>query len=296
MTVVDDIKRDYPDIWWLFSDPEVGPLLRDAVDPNKGMDQTTFKAKFYQTNYFKHRSVAQRQWDILSHTDPTEANARRAQYRSQLQQTAIRLGINLNNPQLNWMTELGVQRNLDPTGQQVIGGLIHFANGSPNSRIGAGSIRTATNDVMQMANGQFFKNVSAAGAQKWGEQIAMGQRTIQDFQEELTKDAIKRMPWMADELKGGNTVADVINPLRQVVASELELPSLSAVDVMNNPTWKKLIGFHDPATNKTRLMTESEATVLARQQPQWWNTAKGQQTDSDETLKMLNIFGYRKSA
>lgn len=294
MSVLDDIRRDYPTLYFLFSDPEVGPLLRDAVDPNMGFDQTTFQAKLQNTHWFRSRSQAQREWEVLYHTDPGTANRRRAEYRAQLHALATRLGVNLTTNELNYLSEVGLQRGQSPDSSEVMQGLVNFSRKRGNLDPG-GAINTALTQINAISQGQWFNPATrSASRMHWARLIASGERTTDDFNQVQAHAAMKKYHHLAERIQAGETLADIANPLRARVAQELELGGPTAVDVINSPTWAKLLSFKDDKGH-VRAMTDSEAMVLARQQPAWWQTQNGRQTDADMTTRLLNVFGVRKS-
>src|SRR5688500_2928870 len=102
-TIEERVLEQYPTLAFLLNDPEVGPLLREAVDPNKGFSPTTFQARLYETDWFKSRSVSQRQWDILSHTDPGEAERQISEQASTILRTAQTMGIQVSQDEARYM-------------------------------------------------------------------------------------------------------------------------------------------------------------------------------------------------
>lgn len=295
MGVIDDVKRDYPDLWFLFGNPEIGPLLRDAVDPNKGFGPEEFKAKLFATHWYRQRSQSMRNWEILQHTDPGEANQRRRSYRINLQTIGSKLGIPLSHAELGFLTEVGLQRSQDPNSPEVLFGLMQMAQ-KMGSKVGPGAIRTAAHDARDLARGQYFQSMDRAHMYHWGRAIVGGTKSINDLNEELQKQAMARYPYLKEQLMGGQTLAQVVQPLREIVANELELGSGNNVDVMNNPNWRKLLSYHDASTGKVRLMTDSEALTLARSDPRYWKTAKGTQQDAGMVNFLFNTFGERKAS
>jgi hypothetical protein len=189
---------------------------------------------------------------------------------------------------------MALRRGQDPASAEVINGLVGFSRRAGNLTHGA--IETALYDINQIAQGQWFSTATRNPTRRhWADQIARGIKTKEDFNTAMEIQAMHRYPHLAERIRGGETLADIVNPLREKVANELELGGVGAVDVQHSPIWSKLMSFHDPNTKKTRLMTESEAMVLARQQPAWWRTSNGKQMDADMANKLLNIFGQRKS-
>lgn len=286
---LDRVREQYPELAWLFNDPEIGPLLRDAVDPNRGFSPTTFQAKLYQTNWFKRQSQAARQWQILKNTDPGEANARRAQYRAEIGRLSQSLGINLTNGQAMLAAEAALQYGWDLNGGQLLEAIA--AHGRKTGKYGAGAIRTTAEKAKSLSSGQYFLPMSNADAYKWGDWVARGMRTEQDLQIELQNRAISRYRHLAQELSAGNTMEDIFAGHRALIAQELELAP-DSIDFTKGQ-WAKVIGVPDPNGKGVRSMTLSETQTLARQDNRWWATSNGREADAGMANFVLKMFGRR---
>jgi len=293
VTVLDDIKRDYPELWWLFKDPQVGPLLRDAVTPGKEFSPTLFQAKFYQTPYFKRRSVSQRQWEIVQHTDPGEAKKQSQLQAQGIAAQASRLGFKLTRAELNTITQRSLALGLGADDFWVTMTLNTLAQKRPG-RTTAGAWNTTAMQVRNTSQQDYLKPLPQHVANKWTQWIVTGQKTLDDFKAASQMEAMKRYPHMADELQRGYTPGDVISPFRDIISNELELGGGQNVNI-NDPRWRKITGFKDTATNKVRLPTESEVMVMARQDPRFWKTQNGRTMESDMASTILNVMGKRKS-
>lgn len=299
MGVLEQIREKYPSLAFLANDPEIGPLLAQAVDPNQGYSPQTFQAKLYQTNWWKSKSQSAREWMILSNTDPGEANRQRKSMQIAAAQKARQLGVGLSWNQLKLLSEGLLQHGQAPDGPEMmeaLRGMWDF-----RSR-GKGQIGGVRQQVMNLTKAYFSrphiqetrggrKNLDDAALK-----IATGQDTLEGMQHRLTLDAMRRYPHMKEQLAAGQTVAEIIAPLREMVADEMDYASADQVDVRANPVWNKLFGVRDPKSGKTRLMTEGETLRMVRQQPTWWKTSKGRQADSSMTQTVLNMFGERRSS
>ena len=88
----------------------------------------------------------------------------------------------------------------------------------------------------------------------------------------------------------GQTPADIINPMRQIVSKELEI-DMGSVDPLS-PQWSFMFGVGDTDTSApVRLPTYSEVQERARRDSRWWDTAGGRQTDAGMTRTLLEAFG-----
>lgn len=294
--VTQRVLQQYPSFAFLLNDPEIGPLLRDAVDPNKGFSSQTFFAKIQQTHWWRRQSEAQRTWATQVATDPGEANEQRRGMRAAFGSLAASMGAQLTTAQVNFLSELMLQHGQDPNGPEARAAIAKLARLTPNLRYKYGSFQTATKAVEALSEREFFMKISNVDASKYARRIIQGIMTLDDVRSAMQQLAVKRYPHMRELLIDGMTPGEIIAPYRQIVADELELGDPGRVDVKGNATWRQLLGIRDPKSHKVRLPTESEVVKMARSQTKWWDTAKGQEADNSMALNLLNELGVRKSA
>ncbi len=288
-TVLDRVREQYPELAWLFNDPEVGALLRDAVDPNKGFSPTTFQTKLYATNWFKRQSQSARQWNILKNTDPGEANARRAEYTTEIGRLASSLGIKLTPGQTSLTAEAALQFGWDLGGGQLLEAIT--AHGRKIG-YGPGAIASNASKAKALSFGQYYLPMTNTEANTWGDLIVRGMRTDADLQTELQNRAISRYHYLAPELSSGKTMEDIFAGHRATIAQELEI-SPTSIDFTKGQ-WAKVLGIVDRSgTGKMRPLSLSETQTLARQDTRWWSTANGREADAGMANFMLKTFGKR---
>lgn len=140
MTPSEQILRDYPSFAYLLNDPEIGPLLLEAIDPNKGFDAATFQAKIMQTNWWKTSSASQRQWETLIATDPATAEQQKSQFSNTLAESARRAGVNLSGDQLNWLTNWYLPKGIAANDPQIARDIFNLYKDQPGIRTGTGDI------------------------------------------------------------------------------------------------------------------------------------------------------------
>lgn len=289
MGVADDIRQQYPNLYFLMQDPEIGPLLREAVDPNAGFSAQAFYAKLTNTRWWKSRSQAQRQWEFMRHTDPAEAQSQINQFRNQLSQQASRLGIALTPSQLAIISVDALSKGLSPDSPEVLRKMIQLRT-LKNTQ--AGGIQTASRQAMAVSYGDYFLPMSGHTAGIWGQQIATGMKTLDDLRVEMQKKAISRFPYLRTQIMAGQTPAEIFAPHRDMIASELEL-SPGTIDLANSK-WSKVLDYYDKTTKVHRPMTLYEVQTLARQDDRWWKTQKGKSADASMANMILERFGKRK--
>jgi hypothetical protein len=288
MGVLEDIMERYPSLAFLLGDPEIGPLLTAAVDPNQGFSPQTFQAKLYQTNWWRNTSSVGREWLIKSNTDPASANQERAAYRAALSTKAIRLGTHLSGAQLNWLTEVGLGQGIAIDDPRMLGELRKLMK--PGG--GKGDIGVAAQQVRALAEKTWYVRPSANSIYDTAGRIATGLDTIESANARFAAEAARRFPHLGSRIQGGETLADITAGYRQTIAEELELGSPEAVDPMRGE-WRDLLGVRDDKTGDMRLMTEAEVIRRVRNRAEWWQTSHGRQTDAQATSSILRMFGKR---
>lgn len=74
------IAEQFPQYAWAYNDPEIGPLLQQAV--NDGWDANQLEAHVTGTNWFRSKTQAERNYLALAGADPKEAERRLNNYDS----------------------------------------------------------------------------------------------------------------------------------------------------------------------------------------------------------------------
>lgn len=290
MGVLEDIQREYPMWSFLVKDKEIGPLLRDAVDPNKGFSPQEFQARLYQTTYFKTRSQKAREWDILYNTDRAEARRQANSYKNQIRQQAHQLGIRFTRQEIEYMAAGGLRSGISIGSPEANFAIFNFAKNRPGKFM-EGAIKGQAHSVSSRARSQYYVPLSSNESHNWGLAIALGQRDEAALNQFLANKAISRYSHLKTELQAGKTMEDLFGGHRQVIAEELELAPES-IDFTKGQ-WSQVIDMYDKNEQRHRSFTLSEARTLARQDRRFWNTSNGKALGSGLTNFMLEKFGAR---
>lgn len=288
MGVLDDIRENYPTLAFLINDPQVGPLLRNAVDPSRAFSPQKFQAKLYQTNWFRKQSQSMREYDILRHTDPGTFGSNVASYRTSVAQTAARLGVRLSQAQITWLAHDAYRRGMEQDDPRIAYGVSRLRTSRNDT---AGAIRTATIGARSLSYGQYYTSMSNREAHSWGDKIARGLRTMDDLQADLQRRAASKYPHLAAQLNAGQTMDQIFAGHKAIIAEELELAPES-IDLARS-RWSKVTGIYDAKQKQHRPMTLYETKVMAREDPRFWRTQHGQQEDAQMASFMAQTFGKR---
>jgi hypothetical protein len=294
MSWKDKIEERYPDMVPLLGVPEIANLLTLAVAANWSPSQ--FRSHFIASRWFRTQSEAGRRYWVTSATDPGEAKQMQSNMAAQVRAAAQAFGTRLSNPEIAWLARSILVHGQEASGPQLQAALAKMWNYKDRGR---GAVAANRAKVQELYGSYLLTAPGSKAARdihlmdRHAINIAAGTDTVEALNERLRLQAMKRYPWMADMLGKGMTPGDIVRPLQETIARELELANPDQVDVIHDPKYRRLLGIHDPKTNKMRLMTETEAMKLARAQPQWWQTSGGRQTDAQMTNQMMSKFGLR---
>lgn len=291
MGVLEDIKENYPTLAFLVNDPEVGPLLRDAVNPDKGFSPQQFQSRLYQTKWFRSRSTAQRTHDIQAKVDPGEFKKNLTSNMTQVRSMATQLGLKLSPAEIRFIATTNMRNGVAIGSDEFNYNLMRFAKSSSANKFGQGAIKGAAFEVNNVARSQFYLPMTQAESYRWGVEMAMGTKDEKALRAYLSERAASLYPHLKDQLAGGASMEDIFSGHRSIIAQELEL-SPETVDFTKG-RWKKVLYQVDPATQKPRPMTLHEAQTYARQDNRWWKTQGGKEQDAGMANFMLKTFGKR---
>lgn len=288
-TETDTILRDYPSFAYLLNDPEIGPLLLAAVDPNQGFDVATFQAKIMQTNWWRTTTASARQWETLVATDPATAQQRTDSWKSTLKAEATKAGMALSDGQVDYLTNFYLPRGFAANDPQVIRNLAAIYKDQPAIHAGGGSDIENIKAQMRDVAGQYLQDVTTADYDQWAARIWSGETDIQAYTTQMRWQAAQRFSMYADEIQQGMTPSQLFGQQRNAIARELEVDP-TTIDLLHDARWSKVLGIPGP-DGKVRPMTYNESVMLARQQPEWARTASAKQQGADLTKTLLETFG-----
>jgi hypothetical protein len=317
------IRANFGYMAWALAEPELRGILEKAVGPNGlTMDQNTFDGLVRNTKWFSNNTQAMRSWVQMQGEDPATANAQIAKQAADISTESRMMGLNLSGADINAMATqaIGYQWDKAMMDQALYAeamrqtfytkgslGLTSGLTGSPNEVInqGAGTRRKSItadpfsggtlNDyyakVQQYAN-DYMITISPDTAAQWAIGMSTGQLDPTAVEGSVIKLATGKFPTLQKEIEAGITPKQVMDPITQKIATTLEIPP-GEIDY-RTPQYNQVLQFHDPTTNQTRPMTESEADVWARDQPQWSHTQNFQQADNSMAKQLSTIFGTAK--
>jgi hypothetical protein len=157
-----------------------------------------------------------------------------------------------------------------------------FAN--PNVKTGSDvtdeqALRSYAASMGVSRSDDWFKNATRA--------LAFKQRTLDDFKQQMQKDAIGRTPYWADQIKNGQTVEELAAGYLNDVQTLLENPNLDLKDALVKKALTSLGKDGKPAPVPLWQFEQ-----MVRQDPRWKQTKNGQAAYANVGMNVLKSFGF----
>jgi hypothetical protein len=241
--------------------PELKRLLGKAK--SKNWDAANFQAAIRNTNWWKQRSSAQRDYDILKYTDPGQWKAKKADSLTTVKNQAAQLGITLTDNQAtaianqnlrDGFTPADLQRKLADTWRAK------YSAGDP-SKISDqdGGVGTIVGKLKQMASAYGYPLGDATLANQTYKVLA-GESDETAFAEQYKQWAKTQFAGAAAMLDAGQTVQDILDPYAQIASQEL---GVSRDKILaNDPKWQAAInssaGLMNLSDWRTKIRTDSQ--------------------------------------
>lgn len=285
--LVAKILADYPSFAFLINDPDVGPLLLEAVNPEHPLDAATFQAKLLQTNWWKNNNAAARQWQVLLNTDPAQATKMRDERTAQIRQAMGSAGLSFSEDQIAGAVDMSLRLGVDvasPTFKDWMGTWT-YQNPAAATNL--------TGKLKAITEGEYMLHSNDPSLNWWASQIASGRQTEDNFRQSMMRDSQSMYPAFAQRIAAGETPQAIFGSYRSTIAHELELSSPESVDLLHDPRWAKISGVSD-GKGGTRALDLSETIGLARAQPEWKMTQGANTQTADLATRVLTDFGATK--
>lgn len=296
--VAQAIVEKYPWVQALLGIPEVSQLILDSVDPNIGFDQATFQAKLQQTNWWRTTPQPAREELVQMAADPATQLLQVGQLNAGLLDWANSLGVAMDGNARAWFSQVMENRGetLDNANTKLM--LRDYLRSNPQAIIPGGKLDGMSRSIYALARSDYFLPVEQWWANGWAIGMATGETDEAALRAHLQSQAANAFPHLGDWLAQGMTPADLINPMRQVAADELEI-GMEQIDI-GTPQWAFLTGMPNEGSSTAkpsgiqggwRLPTRTEILEKARSDDRWWGTSHGRQTDAGMSRTLLEAFG-----
>lgn len=263
--------------------PELKSLFDQAV--REGWTADKFQAKFRNTEWYKSRTETQRKAAIMSYQDPASWGMLWNTTQSHVRDLMGDMGADPNNwEQINAAASKIIWDGYDDNRtRDFLGQFIVF---------GQGGLASGKAGATQQELNSYAYQMGVQNADWWQQsairQIMTGQKTTQDFKNEILKQSIAAFPGLEKQLRAGQTLADVAQPYTQSMAQILEIP-VGNIN-MFDPTIRNALSFKDPSgAAQTQPLWQFQNTL--RQDARWTKTQNAQDAAMGTAHKVLQDFG-----
>lgn len=264
----------------LKSDPSLEALFKRAVEGNFTADR--FTAELRSTNWYKKHSEPARQMAVLQTADPATYAQRIQGSAAQVLDMARQIGATVSGNQANLIAQHAL--TLGWNDAQIKQHLLHFVKA--NSEGGyAGQTAANYQELEQYAYDMGIK-VSNGALQRWA--IQGNQMGIEGVKQHLQQQAMGRYPALAEQIKGGQTVAQLADPYMQSISQVLERSSTSMYD----PLVQKALMGKDAAGKPTTVPLWQFEEQL-RSTNEWRKTQNAQDSLMQIGHQVLQDFGLK---
>lgn len=263
MASTEEILSLYPQYEFLLHHPEIGKVLRKAAD--EGWDGVKLEAALHETKWWKATWPSMRRWEAIDKVDPGGAKNERAQADFELRQMVDRLGIQMNDAEVRYISEFWLRHGKDEW--WLLDNLGAWVRKHPRRvdlrKGGELAGRVAT---MKELAAEYLVPLDDATARQWALDEWTGAKSTEWFQSYFVNQSKKRFTFIEDELDRGMTVREYFTPVVNAVAQELEMAP-NQINLMDSK-WSQIVSAIDD-DGKYRPMTVTEAQRWAREQEEY---------------------------
>lgn len=288
MGLKEDVLEHFPQLAWALDIPDIKGVLEKAVA--EGWDSARLQAGIQDTPWWKGTEPSRRKFEDRVRTDPAGINEEQRTLQAKLWDVARSTGANLDPQAISDVSRWAIQWgwNEDQMRDEVIRRSRERGYQGPDGN--AGIIQSSMSAMQQFAR-TYHVALDDNTAFSWANQIAAGERKLEDFQPMMTQWAKSRYsysPEISQAIDKGITPEDFFQPYKQEISKYLEVAPES-IDV-TNPQWQAMTEVVDPKTGQRRIGSIAEVGKAARQDPRWRTTQNGQAAGSKLVGAMSKMF------
>lgn len=267
--------KSIPEIWTLFS---------KAMQ--KGIQPTVFAAQVRNSKWYRTHSATFRTTWAMQFNQPATFAETLKQIKAQMEDMAGSMGVVMNDKQMTAAAKSAMFAGWNEN--QMRNALAHYT-AQVNSGGYGGEAGAAEDDLRSYA-AKMGVQIGDSQLKGWLGNILRGTQTAEGYKKWIEGEAIKAFPQMKDQIKAGNTVADMASPFIQSMSSILELNPASIN--MFDPTIRKAMSSQDPNAPGT-MMPMYQFENQLRNDPRWMYTNNARTSINQIGLGVLKDFGFQ---
>lgn len=275
----------------LDSVPELKRLVDQAVSGN--WSSAKFQNSVEDSTWWKSHSDTARQQIIQQANDPAAWKQSFANERNTVSNLSHQLGMSLSSYQLDAITNnamlTGNAGNQQWITQQISSREnyqnVHYLSGF------TGQMATTIQQLQALGNDYGYQWGNAADMAAHAQGIVDGTTTLDTYKQRLTSWAESTFPGLAQQIKGGATVASLASPYMQSMSQLLEVAP-GTLNLFTPAIRKAMQGTVDPATKLRAATPIWQFEDQVRQDPRWQYTQNAKDTMSTALVKIGHDFGF----
>lgn len=191
-----------------------------------------------KTSWWKSRSDSQKRYEALKAENPAELRKQISDAWGKIRNMAARLGVPLSTSVVRNFATAWVKNGLDEDQMRdMIGRRYRIRSTGTAEQRGTIGIAGAARFALDEMSREYGMTWSRAFLQGAAGKVARGRAQVSDYESYAREQASRRFKAIANDIKEGRTVREIIDPYIQVASEELGLPS-SIFDT-NNAKWLK---------------------------------------------------------
>jgi len=271
---------------FLNSNPELKSLFHNAVSGGWSADK--FQAKLRNTKWWKTHPKDERDYLLKLKSDPATAKQEQSQAYVKARQIANSLGIretSFTKSKINQAAYNIVAKGWDESQlRYYLGQYVYFDKGLQ------GEGGETQNQLHEYAYNMGVKRSGSWYADRSRDTIR-GIGTVQDYKNEILRQAKAQFPQWGKQIDAGQTVSDLAQPYMQSMSQILELPP-GSVNLFDG--WvKKAMNYTNPSTMKREAMPLWRFEQKVRDDPRWKSTKNAQDQTMQVAHQVLQDFGLK---
>lgn len=232
--------------------------IRSLVD--KAIDQTWTPQRFLdelrKTSWWKSRSDAQKRYEAMKVENPGEVNRQLSSARTAVWNMATRLGVHLSVSARNNIAMAWVRNGLDEAEVRDMVGKKYktrFGSTKGGMKRGVIGVAGAARAALDEMGREYGMKISRSSLDTAARLVARGVRDVSDYESHYRDVASRRYKAIANDIREGRTVREIIEPYMATAAQELGIP-VSIMDTTNTK-WLRPISGDKQFTNDEWVKT-----------------------------------------
>lgn len=252
---------------WLTMIPELAPILIGGA--LAGWDQARMDGAIMQTQWWKTTTQAQRNWQNLVATDPTEAQQQIFQMSQNVRATMLSIGLSIPAATLKSFAQRAIEFNwTSNTIEQVMRQTYYTGAATEPSQ---GQAATFADQARQLA-GEYAIRLTTSQLSRYVAENKFGTLSAYGLQALFAKQAMTMYPWMKTALQAGVTPSQFLSQYATAAGQTLGIDPSSVL--WSTPKWTRAL-----LTDQTGKSTNTPVNVGIFQQ----------------NLMRTSAFGYAKT-